>query len=77
MQEIWIPSLGWEAALEEGVETQFLPGESHGQRSLESTAQGEAKESDTTQRLTNHHLNGERLHLFELEINIFMVSIFF
>ena len=35
------------------------------------------KESDTTQRLNNNHLNGEKFHLFELEINIFMMSIFF
>ena len=32
MQETWIQSLGWEDLLEK--EMVFLPGESHGQRSL-------------------------------------------
>ena len=77
MQEMWIPSLGLEDPLEEGLEIHFLPGESHGQKSLESTVQEEKKESDMTQRLNNNHLNGEKFHLFELEINIFMMSIFF
>ena len=37
MQEIWVRSLGWEDLLEEEMATQssILPGESHGQRSLE------------------------------------------
>ena len=43
MWEIWVRSLGWEDRLEEGMATHssilawrpvFLPGESHGQRSL-------------------------------------------
>ena len=36
MQEMWVRSLGWEAPLEEGILATpvFLPGESHGQRSL-------------------------------------------
>ena len=36
MQGAWVQSLGWEDALEEGMEpsTVFLPGESHGQSSL-------------------------------------------
>ena len=36
MQEIGVPSLGWEDALEKAVEPTlvFLPGEFHGQRSL-------------------------------------------
>jgi len=36
MQETWVPSLGQEDTLEEGMATPpvFLPGESHGQRSL-------------------------------------------
>ena len=35
-QETWVRSLGWEDPLEEGMATHpvFLPGESHGQRSL-------------------------------------------
>ena len=37
MQKLWVPSLGQEDSLEKGMETDpvFLPGESHGQRSLE------------------------------------------
>ena len=37
MQELWVPSLGQEDSLEKEMETDpvFLPGESHGQRSLE------------------------------------------
>ena len=36
MQETWVGPLGWEDLLEEGMATTpvFLPGESHGQRSL-------------------------------------------
>ena len=36
VQETWVGSLGWEDPLEEGMATTpvFLPGESHGQRSL-------------------------------------------
>ena len=36
MQETWIQSLGWEDALEKEMATHstFLPGKSHGQRSL-------------------------------------------
>ena len=35
-QEMWVRSLGWEDPLEKGMEPTpvFLPGESHGQRSL-------------------------------------------
>ena len=37
MQELWVPSLGQEDSLEKEMEADpvFLPGESHGQRSLE------------------------------------------
>ena len=36
MQETWAQSLGWEDPLEEGMQPTpgFLPGDSHGQRSL-------------------------------------------
>ena len=36
MRETWVYSLGWEDPLETGMATYsiFLPGESHGQRSL-------------------------------------------
>ena len=51
MQEIWVQSLGQEDPLEEGMATTpvFLPGESHGQRSLGATVHGVTK-SDMTQR---------------------------
>ena len=40
MQETWVISLGWEDPLEKEMATHFvfLPGKSHGQRSLESYA---------------------------------------
>ena len=44
--------LGWEDPLEEGVATHssiFLPGESHGQRSLAGYSPWGHKESDTTE----------------------------
>ena len=31
---MWVQSLGWEDPLETGMATHYLPGESHGQRSL-------------------------------------------
>ena len=34
MQETWVRALGWEDLLEKEVTPVFLPGESHGQRSL-------------------------------------------
>ena len=77
MQETWISSLGWEDPLEEGVKIHSLPGESHGQKSLASAVQEGKKESDMTQRRNNHHLNGQKFRLFELEINIVMMSFFF
>ena len=42
MQETWVQSLGQEDPLEEGMATTpvFLPGESHGQRSLVATIHG-------------------------------------
>ena len=45
--------LGWEDPLEEDMATTpaFLPGESHGQRSLAGCSPQGYKESDTTERL--------------------------
>ena len=36
MREIWVQSLAWEDPLEKGmaIHSSFLPGKSHGQRSL-------------------------------------------
>ena len=58
MYEIWVQSLGWEDPLEEGMATHFslLPGESHGQRSLESYSPQGHKELDMTERLSTHAL---------------------
>ena len=43
-----VPSLGWEDPLEEGMAF-FLPGESHGQRSLVGYSPWCYKESDMTE----------------------------
>ena len=53
MQETWVPSLGLEDPLEKEMATQpvFLPGESHGRRSLVGYSPWGYKESDTTKRL--------------------------
>ena len=53
MQETWIQSLGWEDALEKEMATHstFLPGKSHGQRSLAGSSPWESQESDTTEWL--------------------------
>ena len=57
MQEMWVRSLGWEDPLEEEMAIHsskwqstpvFLPGESHGQRSLVGYSPKGCKESDMT-----------------------------
>ena len=54
MQETQVQSLGQEDPLKKGmaVTPVFLPGESHGQRSLAGCSPWGRKESDTTERLT-------------------------
>ena len=49
-QETWVQSLGWEDPLEEEMVThsRFLPGKSHGQRSLVGYCAWGCKESDMT-----------------------------
>ena len=51
MPETQIRSLGWENPQEKGMATHsvFLPGESHGQRSLVGYSPWGCKESDTTE----------------------------
>ena len=51
IQEIRIPSLAQEDTLEKGMVTTpvFLPGNSHGQRSLVGYSPWGCKESDTTE----------------------------
>ena len=54
MKETWVLSLGSEEPLEKGMATPvFLPGESHGQRSLAGYSPRCCKELDTTERLTH------------------------
>ena len=50
----WVQSLGWEDPLEKKWQPTpaFLPGESHGQRSLGGYSLGGSRELDTTERLT-------------------------
>ena len=45
MQDTWVQSLNWKDLLDKGMETNpvFLPGEFHGQRSLEGYRHGVAK----------------------------------
>ena len=59
MWETWVGFLGWEDALEEDVaiHSVFLPGESHGQRSLVGYSPWGLKESNTTERLSTHSIS--------------------
>ena len=54
MQETWVPSLGWEAPLGRGWQPTpvFLPGESHGQRSLAGYSPQRHKGSAATEHST-------------------------
>ena len=56
MQEIRIQPLGWEDSLEKEMVTTpvFLPGKSHGQRSLVGYSPRGRSELDTTERLNNN-----------------------
>jgi len=51
MQEIWVRSLGQEDPLEKGmaIHSRFLPGESHGQRSLAGYSPWGQEESEMTE----------------------------
>ena len=53
MWETWVQSLGQEGLLEKEMQptSGFLPGKSHGQRSLIGYSPWVCKESDTTERL--------------------------
>ena len=57
MQEIWVWSLGWKIPWRREWQPTpvFLPGEFHGQRSLDSYSLWGRKESDTTEWLTHTH----------------------
>ena len=54
MQETWVQSPGWKEPLRKGMfpTPVFLPGESHGHRSLADYSPWGCKESDTTGQLT-------------------------
>ena len=55
-QETWVQSLSWEDPLKEGMATPvFLPGETHGQRSLAGYSPRDRKESDTTEATGHAH----------------------
>ena len=56
LQETWVQFLVWEDPLKRGVATPpvFLPGKSHGQRSLVGYSPQGHKESDVTERLSKH-----------------------
>ena len=56
MQETWVPSLGWEGLLEKGMQPTpvFLPGKSHGQRSLVGYSPWGHKESGTSAHICMH-----------------------
>ena len=58
LQETWLPSLCREDPLEEGMATHsvFLPGESHGQRSLAGNSPWGHKDSDTTEAIAGTHI---------------------
>ena len=51
MGETWVPSLGWEDPLKEGMATHssILAGKSHGQRCLAGYSLRGCKESDVTE----------------------------
>ena len=54
---MWVPSLGWEDPLERKWQPNpvFLPGKSHGQRSLAGYILWGHKELDTTEQLNNNN----------------------
>ena len=55
-QEMQVRSLVWEDPLKKEIATYpvFLPGKSHGQRSLAGSSPWGRKESETTERLSTH-----------------------
>ena len=58
MQEKWVWSLIWEDPLEKAIPTPvFLPGKSHGQRSLAGYSPWGHKESGMTEQLKNSNKN--------------------
>ena len=68
MQEIWVPSLGQEDPLRRKQQPTlvFMPGNSHGPRSLAGYSPWGCKESDLTQRLNSNNMVGRVLSLANL-----------
>ena len=60
-QETWVQSPGQEGPLEEEMAAMpvFLPGESHGQRSLAGCSPGGHKESDVSEQAHTGQRQGE------------------
>ena len=75
MQETLVQSLGWEDPLEKEMEPtpEFLPGKSHGSRSLVGYRPWGHKESDTTERLHFHFSKKVKteIYLKTLQFNSF------
>ena len=83
MEETRVLSLGWEDPLEKEMATHpsipvfFLPGESHGLRSLVGYSQWGCKESDTTERpaIAHSHINiYSKCSIFCLKVKILFES---
>ena len=60
LQETWVQSLDWENSLEKGITPIFLPGESHGGRSLVGYSPWGRKESDMTEQGRKSKQGAER-----------------
>ena len=78
-QEMQIQSLGWEDPLERKWQPTpvFLPGESHGQRSLVDNSSWGCTESDTTKRLnSNNNINTLSSHLISSHQCSFPAALF-
>ena len=79
MQETWVLSLAQEDSLEEEMATHsvFLPGESHGQRSLESYSPWGRKESvmtEATEHSIMQHSTCVYRHVFKSEFHTVQFS---
>ena len=74
LQETWVWSLGWEDPLEEELAPNpvFLPGKSHGQRSLAGYSPQSCKESDMIEQLSMQ--NGILLNVKKNEALLFAAT---
>ena len=78
MQEMQVPSLGWEHPLEKEMQpiSVFLPGKSHGQRSLVGYSPCGCKESDIAAKIATLKviITSFRLPDSSSENNLFLLS---